>query len=461
MIAGVAMKAIKQAAPGVALALCLLLLSGVSAASDLKAGKAGQEGFSPQRLLRINAHMQQAVADGVMVGGQGMIARNGKIIYNEVYGLSDREAGSPMRKDSIYRIYSMTKPVTAVALMMLYEEGKFFLDDPVARYLPELADLQVALSSADAASGYSSDGTLIQGGSSFDDTRLGQTRAPHRQPSIRDLLRHTAGLTYGVFGESEVDVLYRDAALFEAPTIAAFVQKLGKLPLQYEPGARWHYSIAVDVQGRLVEVLSGMRFGEFLQQRIFNPLGMRDTSFVVPEAKWPRVAKLYAPAGESWGAAAPATVGNGLVPADPRTDVNYKTGATLESGGAGLMSTADDYMRFSLMLLNGGEFNDIRLLSPKTIKLMTTDQLGQIPMHSNFAGMGFGLGFAVALDLGAMRESGSVGEYNWGGAAGTRFWIDPQEQVIGIFMVQSLPHRTRLAREFKVLTYQALVDSAD
>jgi CubicO group peptidase (beta-lactamase class C family) len=452
------MKPAKHVAPGLALVLCLLLLTAVSAAGDLKTAKAHREGVSAERLLRINSHMQQAVADGIMVGGQGMIARNGHIIYNEVYGLGDREAGSAMRKDAIYRIYSMTKPVTAVALMMLYEQGKFFLDDPVAMYLPELADLQVALSSADDATVSSSDGTLINSGGGGDDERAGQTRAPQRQPTIRDLLRHTAGLTYGIFGESEVDKLYREAGLFEAPTIEDFVQRLGKLPLQYEPGTRWHYSVAVDVQGRLIEVLSGMRFGEFLQQRIFAPLGMRDTSFVVTDAKWPRVARLYAPAGAGWGESAPAKASSGLVPADPRTDANYKTGATFESGGGGLMSTADDYMRFSLMLLSGGELNGVRLLSPKTIELMTTDHLRQIPMQSYSGGMGFGLGFAVALDLGAMNQAGSVGEYNWGGAAGTRFWIDPQEQLIGIFMVQSLPHQTRLAREFKVLTYQALVN---
>ncbi|MCX2981945.1 class A beta-lactamase-related serine hydrolase [Halieaceae bacterium IMCC14734] len=453
------MQSLKSVAPALVRTVCLLLLASWATASDLKTGKAAHEGVSAERLQRINKHMQQAVADGVMVGGQGMIARNGKIIYNEVYGLSDREDNSPMRKDTMHRIYSMTKPVTAVALMMLYEEGKFFLDDPVARYLPELADLQLALSSADADGGYVSDGTEIQQGSAGDNSRVGQTRAPLRQPTIRDLLRHTAGLTYGIFGESEVDKLYREAELFEAPTIEEFVQRLGKLPLQYEPGRRWHYSIAVDVQGRLIEALSGMRFGEFLQQRIFTPLAMADTSFVVPVEKWPRVATLYAPEGGAWGAAGPVVGGSGLVPADPRTDVNYKVGATFESGGAGLISTADDYMRFSMMLLNGGELNGVRLLSPKTVELMTTNHLREVAMPSAMGGgMGFGLGFAVALDLGAMSQTGSVGEFSWGGAAGTRFWIDPQEQLIGIFMVQSLPHQTRLAREFKVLTYQALVD---
>jgi CubicO group peptidase (beta-lactamase class C family) len=419
-------------------------------------------GLDPGRLGRIDQHMNHAVADGVMVGGLGMIARNGRVAYSSSWGLKDREAGTPMTEDTIFRIYSMSKPITGVALMMLYEEGKFFLNDPVARYLPELADLEVARSTADGGStGVVSDGTQSRAVGEGDDTLAGQTRRSTRQPTVRDLLTHTAGFTYGVFGNTEVDQQYRKAGLlFENSTLEDFVIKLGQIPLQYDPGTRWHYSVAVDVQGRLVEVLSGMRFGEFLEQRLFAPLGMNDTSFVVPADKLARLAQLYTPEGAGEGAnifLQPIT-STKLVVAPESVNDGYMEGATFESGGGGLVSTAGDYLRFSQMMLNGGSLDGVRILSPKTVELMTTNHLGDIRMGLGRRGMGFGLGFAVALDQGDIGEVGSPGEYNWGGAAGTRFWIDPVEELIGVFMVQSIPHRTRLAQEFKVLTYQAVVE---
>ena len=352
-----------------------------------------------------------------------------------------------MTRDTLFRIYSMSKPITGVALMMLYEEGHFFLNDPVARYIPELADLSVSVSTADGGTRMVSDGTQSRTIGEGDATKVGQTRKPLRQPTIRDLLTHTAGFTYGVFGNTEVDKQYRDAAILRNPNLQDFVQKLGGIPLQYEPGTRWHYSVAVDVQGRLVEVISGMRFGEFLEQRIFGPLGMTDTSFVVPKEKLGRFAQMYSPAGTASGTDAwlkPST-STELVVADPQASSGFLEGATFESGGGGLVSTADDYLRFSQMMLNGGELDGVRLLSPKTVELMTTNHLGDISMGMGRTGVGFGLGFAVAMNQGDIGELGSVGEYNWGGAAGTRFWIDPAEELIGVFMVQSLPHRTRLA----------------
>jgi CubicO group peptidase (beta-lactamase class C family) len=438
----------------------LLLVASASIARDLPTSSPKREGVSPQRLERITEHMNQAVKDGTMVGGLGMITRNGKVIYNEVYGLSDREANKKMEEDAIFRIYSMSKPITAVALMILYEEGRFFLNDPVAKYLPELADLELAISTADGETGMVSDGTTSRGVGAGDESKLGQTRKPMRQPTIRDLLRHTAGFTYGIFGDTEVDKMYREAGIFDQATIEEFVAKLGTVPLQYEPGSKWHYSVSVDVQGRLVEVLSGMRFGEFLEQRIFEPLGMTDTSFVIPAEKLDRLARLYSPEGTSFGTDGmwKRSYSKVLVPTDGKADENYMEGATLESGGGGLLSTASDYMRFSLMMLNGGELNGERILSPKTVELMTTDHLGGLAMGFGRAGVGFGLGFAVALNTGDIGEIGSNGEYNWGGAAGTRFWIDPEEQLIGLFMVQSIPHQTRLASEFKILTYQAVVE---
>jgi len=418
-------------------------------------------GLDSERLERITTYMNQAVEDGVMVGGLAVIARDGRVAYSETWGMKDREAAEPMTEDALFRIYSMSKPITAVALMMLYEEGKFFLNDPVARYIPELANLEVALSTADGGrTRIVSDGTQSRTFGEGDQDLTGQTREPRRQPTIRDLLTHTAGFTYGVFGNTEVDQMYRQAGLLTEDTdLEEFVARLGEIPLQYEPGTRWHYSVSVDIQGRLVEVLSGMRFGEFLQTRLFGPLGMNDTSFVVPAEKLDRLAELYTPEGTAEGADAFQSVGGGpLVVAPESTSAGFMEGAVFESGGGGLVSTAHDYLRFSQMMLNGGELDGVRILSPKTVELVTANHLGDLPMGFGRTGVGFGLGFAVALDQGSIGETGSAGEYNWGGAAGTRFWIDPEENLIGIFMVQSIPHRTRLADKFKVLTYQAIVE---
>ena len=442
-------------------ALAWLLVVVPVSARELPTARPERMGMSAERLERLTEHMNRAVEDGIMVGGLGLIARNGRVVYRETYGLADREAGKPMANDTIFRIYSMSKPITAVAVMMLYEEGRFFLNDPVARYLPELADLEVAVSTADGGdTRIISDGTTSRTEGDGDAAREGQTRKPRREPTVRDLLTHTAGFTYGVFGNTEVDRQYRAAELLSDDlTLEQFVVRLGDIPLQYDPGTRWHYSVSVDVQGRLVEAVSGMRFGEFLEQRIFAPLGMVDTSFVVPDDKWPRVAQIYTPEGtpEGLNAFLAPSDSTKLVVAPDSVSAGYRTGARFESGGGGLVSTAGDYLRFSQMLLNGGELDGVRVLSPKTVELMTTNHLGGLDMGFGRRGVGFGLGVAVALDQGEIGELGSVGEYNWGGAAGTRFWIDPEEQLIGVFMVQSIPHRTRLGSEFKNLTYQAIV----
>ena len=438
----------------------LLMLTNVQA-RDLREVKPAKEGFSSERLARIDTFMNQAVKDGVMVGGLGVIARNGNIVYSSTWGQRDREQALPMTDDTLFRIYSMTKPITGVALMMLYEEGKFLLNEPVAKYIPELANLTVAVSTADGQVQGRSDGTQSSTQGEGDASKVGLTRAPSRQPTIRDLMRHTAGFTYGVFGNTEVDQQYREAGLLrDHPNLQDFVAKLGKIPLQYDPGTRWHYSVSVDVQGRLVEVLSGMKFGEFLEQRLFAPLGMTDTSFTVPAAKQPRLAQLYSPKGT------PGSVNAWLTPntsselevANDYANQGFKPGATFESGGGGLVSSASDYLRFSQMMLNGGELDGVRILGSKTVELMSRNHLGDIPMGFGASGVGFGLDFGVLLDPGVAGEPGSEGEYNWGGAAGTKFWIDPKEQVIGLFMVQSLPHRTTLGSKFKSLTYQAIVD---
>lgn len=436
--------------------LAVVLVMAPVSAKEMSSTKPERQGFSSERLAKLTQLMNAKVEDGTMVGGMGMIARNGKIIYSQTYGQADREAGKVMTDDAIYRIYSMSKPITGVALMMLYEEGKFRLNDPIAMYIPEMANLPVALSTG--GTGVVSDGTTSIAIGSGDESLVGQTRKAKRQPTIRDLMTHTAGLTYGIFGNTEVDQAYRKAGLLGDMDLKEFVTVLGKLPLQYDPGSQWHYSVSVDVQGYLVEVLSGMKFSEFLEQRIFAPLDMQDTAFKVNEGNKDRLAQLYKPEGvKADNYFSPAT-GSGLEIADAFISAGYIYGGKFESGGGGLVATARDYLRFSQMMLNGGELDGVRILSPKTVDLMTTNHIGDLGLGYGSKGIGFGLDFAVVLNPGEVGEVSSAGEYNWGGAAGTRFWIDPQEQLIGLFMVQSIPHRTRLADDFKVMTYQALVE---
>ena len=450
------MMTVIKTARNLVLVLAVMLVVAPASAKEMSSTKPERQGFSSERLEKLTQLMNAKVEDGTMVGGMGMIARNGKIIYSQTYGQADREAGKAMTDDAIYRIYSMSKPITGVALMMLYEEGKFRLNDPIAMYIPEMANLQVALSTA--GTGIVSDGTTSTTIGAGDKSLIGQTRKPTRQPTIRDLMTHTAGLTYGVFGNTEVDQAYRKAGLLGDMNLKEFVTALGKLPLQYDPGSQWHYSVSVDVQGYLVEVLSGMKFSEFLQQRIFAPLDMKDTAFKINEGNKDRLTQLYKPEGVTADNYFSPATGSGLEVADAFISAGYIYGGKFESGGGGLVATARDYMRFSQMMLNGGELDGVRILSPKTVDLMTANHIGDMGLGFGRKGVGFGLDFAVVLNPGEVGEVSSAGEYNWGGAAGTRFWIDPQEQLIGLFMVQSIPHRTRLAGDFKVMTYQALVE---
>ncbi|REJ73056.1 MAG: class A beta-lactamase-related serine hydrolase [Acidobacteria bacterium] len=400
-------------------------------------------GLSSERLARIDARMQEYLEREEMAGALGLIARRGEVAYFETWGEADRESGVPMTEDTIFRIYSMTKPITAVAVMMLYEEGKFFLNDPIGKYIPQLADLEVMTLTADG------------------EGEEGATRKPKGPVTIKQLLNFTAGFTYGIFGNTPVDAMYRNAGiLFADRDLEHFVTKLGEIPLQFEPGTRWHYSVAIDVLGRLVEVTSGMPFDEFLKQRLFAPLGMDDTDFWVPEEKLDRFAQLYRPVGAADGPEAflQANDSKAIEPAPAMTSRGFLSRPGAPSGGGGLVSTAGDYLRFCQMLLNGGELDGVRILSPKSVELMSRNSLGDVPMGMGRSGYGFGLGVAVAMDQGDIGELGSDGEYNWGGAAGTRFWIDPEEELIGIFMVQILPHRTTQGSDFRQLTYQAIVD---
>ncbi len=447
--------------------LIFLVLAGTVpflAAREIPTQAPKRQGFDDQRLNRLTAHMESRVADGTMVGGMGAVVRNGRLVYAQTYGMADRENKIPMGADTIYRIYSMTKPITSVAVMMLFEEGKIALNDPIAKYIPELGNLTVFDHSATLPE-VVSDGTITEildaDPESLPEVTLGdasQYKPAARQPTVRDVLTHTAGFTYGVFGNTPVDVAYRRAGLLSpALNLQQFVQRLGQLPLQYEPGTRWHYSVAVDVQGRLVEIVSGMPLDTFLEERIFTPLDMRDTGFFVDPEKRQRLAQIYAPQGIGDQGFFAQPVDNKLEPAPDYVDAGYQEAARFVAGGSGLLSTTRDYLRFCQAILNGGELDGVRILGPKTVELMSGNHLGKLTA-TYATGSAFGLGFGILVDPAAAGEIGSPGELSWGGAAGTRFWIDPQEQLIGVFMVQSIPHHTRLAREFKTLVYQALVD---
>ena len=405
----------------------LLALVASSLAADIPRAEPGDVGLSKQRLERITRAMEEDVERGYLAGAIGVVARRGKVAYWKTVGMADREAGKPMQDDAIFRIYSMTKPIVGVALMTLYEEGKFSLRDPVKEQIPELGGLKV-----------------LKG------DKLVET---DREMTVQDLMRHTSGMTYGLFGESRVDEMYMDADVLGGNrSVKHFVQKLSKLPLKHQPGSAWEYSVSVDVQGRLIEVLSGMDLDEFMRERVFKPLGMRDTSFRMTVAAKDRFVQLYQKTEDK----------KGIEPApDSRSERYFDSDSRWFSGGGGLVSTTRDYLRFCQMLLNGGVLDGKRILSRKTVDLMRIDHIAEIPRASSIsrAGYGFGLNFAVHIDPAESGLNGSVGEYNWGGLAGTIFWIDPAEDMIGLYMIQALPPRFEDSRtQFKRLAYQAIVD---
>ena len=396
-----------------------------------------QAGLSKQRLDRIRTAMEKAAAEKRLAGGVGLIVRRGKIAYFETNGMADREAGRPMSKDSIFRIFSMTKAVTAVAVMSLYEEGRFALTDPVARYLPEFTTMTVAIEKDDPA------------------TRkrvLSHTVPAERPMTILDLLRHTSGLDYSGPHDAKGELIYQRLGL--APTggaafpLSEFVKKVAQTPLVHQPGTIWDYGLSIDVLGRLVEVVSGQALDQFFADRILKPLRMDDTGFFVPSQKVSRLAALYNPTPDGTVERAP-----------DRDQESAKTKPVTLMGGAGLMSTAADYTRFATMLLNGGELDGVRILSPKTVSLMRSDVLGGLPRAGGILapGYGFGLTFAVNRGPGPTPAIGSKGEYFWGGAAGTTFWIDPEEQMVGVFMMQTM-FDLGTGSLFKQLAYQAIVD---
>jgi len=390
-------------------------------------------GFSASRLGRIGTWMQGYIDQNKLVGTIAMVARCGKVAYLERFGMMDLEAAKPMQFDTIFRIYSMTKPITTVAVMMLYEEGRFQLHDPVSRFIPQFADVKVFV------------------GATEEDLELTELE---REITIHDLLTHTAGLTYDSFEDSPVDAMYREADLDRLDrTAKEVVLEIVKLPLVHQPGTAWRYSMATDVLGYLIQVVSGMSLDVFFEEKIFKPLGMEDTDFYVPEEKLDRFAAMYGPAENG---------GVELLDAPATSPYTRPTGFL--SGGAGLVSTASDYMRFTQMLLNGGELDGTRLLGRKTAKLMTSnhlpDKLIPIQMQPHtLHGCGFGLGFRVLVNVARAGRLGSEGEFGWGGYASTSFFVDPKEGLIGLLLTQLAPSRYYPIRdEFKVLVYQALVD---
>jgi CubicO group peptidase (beta-lactamase class C family) len=405
--------------------LLLVLLTGVTVAADLPTARPESVGMSTQRLGLLKSEMQALVDRNQLPGVLTMVAKDGKIVAFDVAGKRDLESSAPLQKDAIFRIYSMTKPITGVAMMILFEEGKWQLNDPVSKHIPEFADLKVAKVNPQ-------NGTVTQ-------------VAPDHAMTMRELMSHSGGLSYGVFGSTAVDKMYTDVnALNRDEPLQAMIDKLAKIPLLHQPGERWHYSVSVDVQGYLVEKLSGQSFPEFLKQRIFDPLGMKDTAFFVPPEKLNRFVSFYTYDKD-----------RKFVPHPGVPD--YSKPPAMPSGGGGLVSTAMDYMRFCQMLLNGGELDGKRLLSPLSVQLMRSNVL-PATARTFSPGTGFGLDFAVVEDPVAAGGYYGEGTYYWGGYAGTWFWIDPVYKLIVVGMIQhrgdGAPDVRGLSRN---LTYQAIV----
>jgi CubicO group peptidase (beta-lactamase class C family) len=410
--------------------LCSLLLAGLVGsvgAADLGSARPESVGMSSQRLGRLTTEMKALTDRGILPGVVTMVAKDGKVVHFEAAGKRELENGSPMKKDTIFRIYSMTKPITGVAMMILLEQGKWQLNDPVSKHIPEFANLQVA--KVDTASG-------------------SVTHVPQDHPmTMRELMSHSAGLTYGVFGGTPVDKLYVENKVFDrTQPLKTMIERMAKVPLMFQPGERWHYSLAVDVQGYLVEKLSGQTLPEFMQQHIFAPLKMADTAFYVPPEKLDRFAEFY------------SRDKDGKVSKHPADD--YTKPPVFASGGGGLVSTASDYMRFCQMLLNGGVLDGQRILSPLSVKLMRTNVLpASAPTFA--PGTGFGLDFAVIEDSAAAGGYYGKGTYFWGGFAGTWFWIDPVYKLVVIGMIQQRDaDNTDFRALSRSLTYQAIMEDA-
>ncbi|MGE0665188.1 MAG: serine hydrolase domain-containing protein [Sphingomonadales bacterium] len=398
-------------------------------AGTLPQGDPAALGFSPERLARIDAAMQRWVDEKKLAGVTIAIARDGKLAYLHSSGMADIAKGRPMDENALVRIYSMTKPVTAVAVMMLVEEGKLRLTDKLSDYLPEFRDMKV---------------TTADGGTE-----------PAKQPiRIFHLMTHTSGLTYSLYNQSAAGKAYDQADVMNAGrSTAEFTKVLATLPLAVQPGTTYQYGTSIDVLGRLVEVISGQPFDVFVKERITDPLGMKDTAFAAKD-KVGRLAELYGPGPDG-----------GVVPlVNTVWNPDYGNGSPFKSGGGGLLSTVGDYLRFAQMLLNGGELDGVRILSPKTVRLMAAGQIEKENrgyMLVGLPGYDMGLTMAVLEDVGASGLPGSVGEFNWAGAASTHFFVDPQEKIVAVLMTQLFPDKHGMRAELKNLTYQALETSRE
>ena len=401
-------------------------------------------GMSAQRLARIDPAMQDYVDRGVYAGVSTIVARRGEIVHQGRYGFRDKEAGLPMTEDTIFRLYSMTKPIVSTALMTLFEEGKFHLADPIAKFLPAFATVKVR----------EPDGSLSE---------------PKRPMSVRDALSHMSGLAYNFVDNSPVCRQYADAKLWDPKvSLADAIEDLARLPLICHPGSRWFYGVGIDVAARLIEVISGLTLARFLKERVFEPLAMPDTTFEVPEAKRSRLAAIY---GRPDLLVTNDAVVSGhqqwLEGVNERRDVSatypFDMPATFQRGGHGLFSTAGDYFRFAQMLANGGHLDGAQILGRKTLELMHANvvPLEFLPLEiggSPMPGYGFGLGSRVALDVAQTGAPGSVGDFGWSGAAKTYYWVDPTEQIVGLFMTQSMLSFDLPELELRALAYQAIVD---
>lgn len=431
--------------PNCRLIAALLLTLALAAAPALAAAEATltvtkpeQVGLSSERLARIDAAMNGYVEAGKIAGATGLIARRGEIAYFNTYGYRDLETKEPMPKDALFRIYSMSKAVTGVAVMILHEKYGFPLRTPASRWIPALGDMEVAEWSVDPGTG---------------DPSMELVPA-NRDMTVKDLLTHTAGISYGGPRNAQGQSFYAELGVSSRDqNLAEFVEKLGQSPLHDHPGTVWRYGLSMDVLGRLVEVISGKTFDVFLEDEIFAPLGMKDTAFYVRPGTEDRLAVLYTPDRE----ARDGTIVRSTAPPQD----SYLQKPKIFYGGAGLVSTTTDYFRMVQMLLDGGKYEGGQMLSPKSVKLLSSDHIGDMPRVGQLMGPGdgFGLTFRVNGNPGINGALGSPGEYSWGGAAGTRFWIDPDEEMVGVFMIQILPHGgLTYGTEFHNLAYQAIVD---
>ena len=400
-------------------------------------------GFSSARLERVHALMQQAVDQKQVAGVVTILARHGKVVDYRTYGKLDMNTGTPMIKDAIFRDYSMTKPVTGVAMMILYEQGKWQPSDPIAKYIPEFAHLKVF-------KGVDADGKMI-------------LVDPDHAPTMRELMSHTAGFTYGFFGNTPVDAMYRDQKVLGSKNLQEMIDKLAKIPLLYQPSKGWTYSVSMDIQGYIVEKLSGQPLPTFMKEHIYTPLGMKDSGFYVPQEKRKRFAALYR-VNDTGGLDADPTEGG--LPTD------YTNEPTQPSGGGGMVSTAEDYYHFAQMLANGGQLNGTRILAPATVKLMTSNHVpvslltGEFGIGRQIMRPGFGYGYdcAVVFDPPEADLPMGKGTFFWDGAAATWFWVDPANDMVFVGMVQRMggggPNGYNLEHMSRSVVYQALVDPA-